>query len=552
MIITKRMLILYRILLWMCSGIIAQIPSFPGAEGYGASSIGGRGGKVIYVTNLNDSGAGSLRSAVNDSGPRTIIFRVGGTINLQSSLTINNPFITIAGQTAPGDGITLRLDPVVTNSALIISTNDVIIRHLRIRPGAASVGECCRDAITFVQNTNRVMIDHCSFSWGTDEVVNAWYDASNITIQYSIISEGLLVSSHEENGVIQRHSMGALFGDQSGDITLHHNLFAHNDQRNPRITNSTSINNKVFEIVNNVIYNYGAFATVLAGRDGGQVKANFIGNYFIEGDDSKTNRYEIGIDAGSNTLLYVSDNIGFHRPDHTLPEWNIVGSGVNFVDPAPTTFKVSEAFSTSAYPTSIQSYENAYIEVLDQAGANISRDAIDLRIINDVKNKTGNLINDPTEVGGWVEVNNGTPYTDIDMDGIDDEWENINGLNASDPEDRNGDNDQDGYTNLEEFLNESGSTLSLVNNLMDKDLILLGYPNPTSEKLHIRFPVPYTILDLSIYNSKGALIKTFKNQAENFLETGIDIHSLSDGLYFLRLNNNKMNSTSLPFIVQHK
>ena len=179
-------------------GTAAAIPAFPGAEGFGANSVGGRGGRVIEVINLNDSGPGSLRAAIEAEGSRIVIFRTGGTIELQSGLNIHNPFITIAGQTAPGGGITLRHDPSRnTGVSLGIWTHDVIVRYLGVRPGPSIEESCCVDGVS-IQGGHDIILDHVSASWAVDENVNSWYDPHDFTIQWSIISEGLYNSTHEQ------------------------------------------------------------------------------------------------------------------------------------------------------------------------------------------------------------------------------------------------------------------------------------------------------------------------------------------------------------------
>ena len=452
--------ILCSILLVFINTAIAQIPAFPGAQGFGANAKGGRGGEVIYVTNLNDSGAGSLREAINTQGARTIIFRVGGTINLLSSLEIQNPLITIAGQTAPGDGITLRLDPAHTNSAMFIEAADIIIRHIRVRVGAASVGECCRDAITLFDGADRVIIDHTSLSWGTDETLNAWGTAKNITIQHSIISESLLVSSHEENGVIQRHSMGALFGDRANHISMHRNLLAHNNQRNPLINSDASFN-VTFEHINNIVYNYGDFASVFDGRSTGTLQVNHIGNLYIPGENSRLNRWEVGVQPGSSTQIYVRDNIGPHR-NAGDDEFAIVGSNINFIEQAPTSFQSITPFTTSTFPITASPVDSIFDTLFDDVGATLPRqDIIDQRVIDNVRLGEGEIINDPSEVGGWINAVGGTPYTDSDQDGMSDEWEIENNFNPNNSADRNQDPDNDGYTNLEEFLNRTSPTTDI-------------------------------------------------------------------------------------------
>ena len=444
---------LFRIafLLFVTESSLAETPAFPGAEGFGASAKGGRGGDVIYVTNLNDSGSGSLRAALESSGPRTIIFRVGGTINLETSLVIINPSITIAGQTAPGDGITLRLGELERGAALFVEAADVIIRHIRIRVGPASIGECCRDAITFFDGADRAIIDHVSLSWGTDETLNIWGTAKNISIQRSIISESLLLSSHAENGQIEEHSMGALFGDRADGISLHHNLFAHNNQRNPLINSNIGAK---YEHVNNVFYNYGDFASVFNGMGSDPLRINHIGNLYLPGTNSRLNRWEVGVQPGSSTLVFVEDNIGPHRTNNNEDQFAIVGSDINFVEQAPRSFQQITPFSMSAFPITTQAIESIFDNVVGDVGATLPRqDSIDRRIIQEVSDRSGNIINDPSEVGGWINAIGGDPYTDSDQDGMSNEWEIQNGLNPNNANDRNGDEDNDGYTNLEEFLN---------------------------------------------------------------------------------------------------
>jgi len=443
---------LYILIFCLITKVNAEVPAFPGAEGFGASAKGGRSGDVIYVTNLNDGGVGSLRAAINQAGARTIIFRVGGTINLETSLSIRNPFITIAGQTAPGDGITLSLGPNETTSALFVEASDVVIRHIRIRVGPASIGECCRDAITLFDGADRAIVDHVSLSWGTDETINAWGTAKNISIQRSIISESLLISSHSEDGEIQPHSMGALFGDRVDGVSLHHNLFAHNNQRNPLINSNVGA---TYEHVNNVIYNYGDFASVFNGLGSDALKVNHIGNLYLPGANSRLNRWEVGVQPGSSTSVYVRDNIGPHRQNGD-DEFAIVGSNVNFVEPAPRSFQSNTPFPVSNFPITTVSVNSVLSNVTADVGATLPRqDSIDLRIIQDTFNGEGNVINDPSEVGGLINFVGGAPYADDDQDGMSNEWETLHRLDPNNSADRNDDEDGDGYTNLEEFLNST-------------------------------------------------------------------------------------------------
>ena len=422
-----------------------SLPAFPGAEGFGAQSIGGRGGRVIEVTNLNDAGPGSLRAAIEASGPRTVVFRVGGTIELDSSLEVQNPYLTVAGQTAPGDGITLKNSPLSAGTPLKIKTHDVIIRYIRSRPGSNSDEIGTLDALTIFNETDGlqdVIIDHGSFSWATDEVVNVYYAAHNITIQWSIIAEGLDCSTHVENGELQCHSMGMLLGsDGSRDMSIHHNLFAHNRHRNPRIKTMGTI-----DVVNNVVYNSGSGngwrspTYVHGGR--GVVPANYVGNYFKPGFD--TGAAEWFIDTKEIVEVYV--------------EGNIVPNEV--IDPASVDMLVDTRHDTPPIVTT--SAPVAYVQVLEQAGSSrglecdgtpyARRDSADLRIVEEVRNGTGWIIDEPEEVGGWPVLYAGVACADGDHDGMPDEWEVLKELDAADPSDRN-DLAPSGYTWLETYLN---------------------------------------------------------------------------------------------------
>lgn len=434
-------LALYALPLAAANGVL---PAFPGAEGFGASAKGGRGGSVIYVTNLNDSGSGSLRACVDASGPRTCIFRVGGTINLRSTLDVKNPFLTIAGQTAPGGGVAIRTEGSVKGPAVRVSTHDVIIRYIRVRPGPSIEKTCCRDGIEFLNGANNVIVDHVSVSWSVDEVISTWYGARNITIQWSILSEALGNAGHEKG----YHSMGPLFGsDGAGNISFHHNVLAHNNERNPRVV----MNFGVFDMVNNVIYNWGRFGGTAMNNTYGSFSSNIIGNYYKPGphtpSPSSTREY-FEVAVGGGLPLYAEGNIGPRRANDTLNQYaNVQGTFTT----APNPF--------FAPPITITSAASAYEQVLARAGATQPmRDAVDNRIINDIKNSTGRIIDDPANVGGWPVLSSGRPYVDADGDGMPDWWEIEHGLDPDDPDDRNGDLDNDGYTNLEEFLNGTSPT----------------------------------------------------------------------------------------------
>ncbi|MFZ2403686.1 MAG: hypothetical protein WAW41_01015, partial [Methylobacter sp.] len=227
-----------------------SLPAFPAAggfgaaEGFGAETPGGRGGKIIEVTNLNDSGTGSLRAALAASGPRIVVFRVSGTIVVKSKMSVTQPFLTVAGQTAPGEGITLKNDPSNDKMPLVINTHDVVLRFLRVRAGASSADAGNIDA-TDLGNAYNVVVDHCSFSWATDEVFTAG-GAHDFTLQWNAMYEGLNNASHPEGA----HSKGLHLRETGTDhISVHHNLLAHNYDRNPNINSDGTV-----DLVNNVFY----------------------------------------------------------------------------------------------------------------------------------------------------------------------------------------------------------------------------------------------------------------------------------------------------------
>ncbi|MFX0200570.1 MAG: polysaccharide lyase family 1 protein [Candidatus Hodarchaeota archaeon] len=427
------------------------LPAFPGAEGFGTQTPGGRGGRVYEVTNLNDSGTGSLRAAIEARGPRIVVFRTGGTIDLDSTLSIGNPYITIAGQTAPGGGITIK------GADIRIATHDVVIRYITSRRGPG--GE--NHALTiYAHNSNdvyNIVIDHCSLSWATDECFSTWYRVYNVTIQWSIISEGLDCSTHPKGC----HSKGALLGGsyldeaQSGtgayNISFHHNLIAHQGERLPLITTAGTV-----DVVNNVLYNpYWAFSYV-SFRAPTITPVNYVKNYFKYGPDSSGAHYEIRVidDGGNDAEIYVEGNIGPNRASDNDPENYCVrpDSRSYIVGTRHTAPEITETSATGAYTMVLNKAGN--YQYLNCDGSWFSRrDSVDQRIVSDVQNGTGRIIDDPSEVGGWLIIATGMPCADSDHDGMPDAWENLHGFNPSSASDSIQDFDNDGYTNIEEYLN---------------------------------------------------------------------------------------------------
>ncbi len=417
----------------------AAVKAFPGAQGFGSSTPGGRGGRVINVTNLNDSGPGSLRAAARATGRRIVVFRVSGTIRLKSDIDIVSPYLTIAGQTAPGGGITLRADPCNGKGVLGVHTHDVVLRYLRLRPGphpCAGPGESSDGIVVYKAGAHHVVVDHCSISWAVDENISLYDDAHHVTFSWNIVSEGLSHSTHAEG----EHSKGAhLSGENTYRISFHHNLLAHNNDRNPQPTNPG-----LADIRNNVIYNYGKNAA-LTSNSHGRPRFNFVGNYFRPGRDTDRSEYELDV-YGSTSVgwaFYVRGNRGPHRASSALPNRYTV-------DPAGRASMVPQPFPGAGVRTT--SAATALSEVLAGAGARVQhRDAVDRRVVRDVRERTGRIIGDPSEVGGWPALPATSPPPDRDRDGMPNRWEQARGLDP-DRNDSAGDRNADGYTNIEEYL----------------------------------------------------------------------------------------------------
>lgn len=436
----------------------AKIPAFPGAAGGGMYSFGGRGGKVYVVTSLDDAGPGTLREACNAIGPRTVVFNVAGVIHLKNRIRIRAPYITIAGQTAPGDGVCVR------GATVCIDTHDVVIRHMRFRRGETDVTN--RDDSLGGNPVGNIIIDHVSASWGLDENMSMYrhmykpkgeeqekkLPTVNITIQWSISSEAFDTYNH---------SLGSTIGGHH--CSFHHNLWACNAGRNPSIGMDGG-----FNFVNNVVYNW-RHRTV----DGGDQKSryNIINNYFKPGPATP--------ETAIRSRVLRPD--GRRGPDKTSPrEWgqayvagNVV-EGNNKVsednwaggvqidgDDDPTVIlprvRSQKPFEMPEVPT--QSAAEAYADVLDNAGATIPRrDAVDQRIIENVRKGTvtnadrQGIVTDISQVGGYPEYK-GEPVRDTDQDGMPDHWETAHHLDPRDPRDATADRDGDSYTNVEEYIN---------------------------------------------------------------------------------------------------
>ncbi|MBN1972019.1 MAG: hypothetical protein JW787_00150 [Sedimentisphaerales bacterium] len=422
---------------------LMPVRAFPGAEGFGAYSKGGRGGKVYHITTLEDGGQGSLRSAIEAQGPRIIVFDISGTIRLKKPLAIGNPFITIAGQTAPGDGICLR------DATLAINTDHVVIRYLRCRLGDEGLSG---DAISINSGRN-IIIDHCSASWSTDEVLSSsTYSPvlSDVTVQWCFITEALNAENHGYGSLIR--------GCHGVRYSYHHNLYAHNRGRNPRPGNydnpntpAADPNGLLLDFRSNVIYNWeGSYAGYNADKES-ITKLNYVGNYLIPGPNSVPTgkAYQEG---SPNNRGYFSGNYYNHlMPNDT---WSVVNFD-DWNDVQISAYKQSVPFESG--PISTENAKDIYQSVIQYGGACLpQRDTVDRRIIENVQNGKGRIINSQKEVGNWPDLRSAPAPHDSDGDGMPDNWEQKHKLNPNDAADGSTDADLNGYTNVEEYLNSIG------------------------------------------------------------------------------------------------
>lgn len=557
--------LVFAILLFLYSFLNAQTPAFPGAEGYGRYVTGGRGGRVIYVTHTRDAlnkydyyYKGSLRAALETPGndPITIVFACGGVIQLVSPIICSRSNITIACQTAPGDGV------CIMGYGLSFSGQNLIIRYLRVRVGdRINQNTPC---LTF-SNGKKAIIDHCSFSWSVEENVNIT-DVDSVTMQWCIISESLYSSTHIKGA----RAYGAQLGGEHS--SYHHNLWAHHNSRMPRNNGNTSNDYQLtWDYRNNVHYNWGNPEAFYGGgieQPGGYVHSNVINNYFKPGPATTTdkNQQYFCAPSGGRTsvvgpgneyiygygLWYLSGNVMHDNPAKTQDNWlglfgPIEHRHYNEFEAAPVT-------TTSAY--------EAYEQVLANAGATKpKRDFIDERIVNEVINGTATLggvfgankgiidshtayMNPPStdkniiqiwEKTLYMDVKNTSPLVpvDTDKDGIPDWWEIKNGLNPNDSLDgRQYAADGSGYTNLEIYLNsddvgKTSSVKKIINNTDQPDFNI--YPNPVIADFKIFSVLKPELVEL--YDISGIKIFSDKLNSEN----NYNISNIKPGNYYLRV-----------------
>lgn len=525
--------------------------AFPGAEGGGMFTTGGRSGKVYFVNSLADTYTGNsvthegtLRWCLGQSGPKTILFKVGGIIELQKDMNVNDN-TTIAGQTAPGDGICLK------NYSLKINGDNIIVRYIRSRMGDEAANES--DAI-WGRNQSDIMIDHCSLSWSTDEC-GSFYDNTNFTLQWCILSESLRASVHGKGS----HGYGGIWGGKTA--TFHHNILAHHDSRNPRMNGSRYSGRADLELVdfrNNVIYNWGGNSGY-AGMGG---RYNFINNYYKAGPSSsnKTRIFEPYGDDGKYTqakgvwgTFYVSGN--FVTASELVTKYNYGGIHPNEGNcdlPAGGLASILSDVEFAVPGVTTQSAEEAYELVLENAGASLRQDPTDARVINEIRNglapdrasngttKLG-LIDTQTDVGGWDTysfIPEEVP-TDSDRDGMPDDWETAKDLNPNDATDRNIINDK-GYTNLEVYLNELVSPTYTPTEeafaAISSDLVV--YQNKDRNSLTIQFvPVKNQFAYVSVYDVQGRCVlqKSIQPNENELKKTQISTHSLQGGLHLVQV-----------------
>lgn len=414
----------------------AQVAAFPGAEGFGKFTTGGRGGKVYVVTNLEDSGPGSLREFIQKKGTRIIVFAVSGTIALESPLIIKSGDLTIAGQTAPGDGITIRNFPVK------IEANNVIIRYMRFRLGDERKVE---DDALGGSRVKNVIIDHCSISWATDECAS-FYQNENFTLQWCIISESLNKSVHTKG----EHGYGGIWGGKNA--SFHHNLIASHNSRLPRFSGSPSVPNLPDELVdfrNNVIYNW-MNNNIYGGEKG---RYNVVNNFFKPGPATRSGRKNYIINPSEPYgKFYLNGNV--LEGNKEVTKWNQNGVLAKYPDSCLTLVPFTAAAITQ------HSARKAYKLVLKYAGSSYVRDEVDKRIIEEVRSGTSyngkdrnGIIDSQADVGGWPLLKSWPPPDDVDADGMPDVWERRNGLNPFDPNDASAYSLSKSYTNIELYIN---------------------------------------------------------------------------------------------------
>jgi len=534
----------------------SQTPAFPGAEGFAAYTMGGRGGDVYHVTTLEDSGEGSLRYGIESaSGPRTVVFDTSGTIILKSILWIKNPNITIAGQSAPGEGICIR-----DYSVNIKKTHDIVIRYLRIRLGdiqtlangkpTSSTG---LDVVS-IDDSKNIMFDHVSLSWSCDEVFGIVQN-ENVTIQWCIISEPLGDPLLHPYGT--SHAYG--LNNSANTLSVHHCLVSNYVMRGPEFEPNDAVSDQGYHVymesVNNVLFDYkksgSRYKTGIEDYPeqaiGIDFRFHFLNNYYIRKSSSSAPEIHAVPKHGVTDQLkvYVSGNLGPNRTDDTQNPWLSV-----YVEKGPNIMQADDSIQaqmsdlplfTSPVPVTMQSAQDAYESVIQSAGCALWRDSVDRRIVSDVINRKFNdYLHSQVEVGGWPVIKSASAPLDTDRDGMPDWWEDDKGLNKNDPEDRNDIPGPDGYTNLEKYLNSDDLISGIRKEIIPEssELQLTNYPNPFNAETRILYRIPLrSVVNISLYNLTGQKVKKLVNKEHSMGSYQITLSGsqLASGTYIIKM-----------------
>lgn len=542
----------------------SNLPAFPGAEGGGKYTTGGRGGRVIYVTNLEDTNTpGTLRNALNQSGSRIILFKISGTIRLTSALKISKGDVTIAGQTAPGDGICLRDYPVS------IGADNVIIRFIRFRMGDAAQQE--GDALGGRFHKN-IIIDHCSASWSTDECVS-FYQNENFTLQWCLVSESLRNSVHEKGS----HGYGGIWGGKNA--SFHHNLLADHDSRNPRLGEYNgdpfALTDNV-DLRNNVIYNWRGNSCY----GGEAMNVNIVNCYYKPGPATTKVERIVSIDYEKETdkatygiwgKFYIAGNYMAGSTRATEDNWTY-GVYNQFHSSYGTVSEEDKAAMKVDTPHPIgeittHTPQTAYERVMDYVGASFVRDTVDKRIIHDVRTATatypdgGNgstdgIIDTQTAVNGWPELKSTEAPADTDNDGMPDDWEDASGLNKNNPDDAQLTTVDDTYPNVEVYINSlvdsimvnenEGGWFTSTSEIKTNANPVKIYFNSKNNELRIKYSGE--IKCMQIYNTTGSLLNTIQG---NTNQLKVCLPGLKSGIYIARILNEKNEWHATKFIAAH-
>ena len=536
---------------------LSGLPAFPGAEGYGKYATGGRGGQIYYVTTIQDvSTEGSLRYALNQSGPRIILFKVSGTIKLNSELKITNGNVTIAGQTAPGDGICLRDYPVT------VEADNVIIRFLRFRLGDESLQEA--DALGGRYHKN-IIIDHCSMSWSVDECVS-FYQNENFTLQWCIISESLRNSVHDKGS----HGYGGIWGGKGA--SFHHNLLAHHDSRNPRLGEVSGDAFALTDLVdmrNNVIYNWQGNSCY----GGEAMNANIVNCYYKPGPATTKIDRIVSLDKNLTEgtavyniwgKFYIDGNYMLASTRATNDNWtygvyNQFNDKYGVVSDADkAAMKLSSQLPS--YGVTTHTAQDAYNKVLAFSGASLVRDLVDTRIVSEVTNgnatymtggngSVNGIIDTQATVGGWPVLNSTTAPVDTDNDGMPDDWETAKGLNPASSGDAQLLTVDGKYPNVEVYINSivsaiienqnSGGVMTSIRSPYEYNSMIRVWYDNSLQVLNIAHESVMKMIQ--VFSINGSLIKTEMCDSEI---TQVSFPHIPSGIYVVKvLDENNMTFT---------